>query len=695
MDLKLKKSHLEKVYLILIILGFISALVVLTGRIIAEKKNNRVELVLDYQELQELSARENIPLNQVLQKFGESGITSLSFNEMSLKSLEEEGKAQFFRGAQLKGILKLSSSEDAPLISINPGSLYIFGFTPGLKAAIESNLKLLYGEDFYRNTKISTGDGTEIEAIEIPSASVDFHTRGIGFNYELIEKTASLGFYTVLRPENRVDISSYKIKEYFNRMATLPKVTDIIFGGGNEVMGYPLDLDATVEGFVNTNISFGAIEVPNVKAQQKGSQYVGLKIPARTVRVQSINPQYLEKLRPENAIDIFRLGVRERNIRVLYLRPYPRALEQDSVLATNVSYVKNLKAELEKFGFQTGPASRFPLMNPHPVWIVLISFATVSAFMLILGCFKIESQAMAVVLGILTLVFVLGLIILGKTHLVQKIAGLAIGILFPVLAFTSNLEDMNSIKSEKKLLKIMGFALSKFVKITLVTIIGGLMIAALFASTTYMLAIDGFRGVKLVMVAPSLIILFLYYIYGVDPYSKFKNLMQQTLRYWQITVLVILGAAGLVLIMRSGNAADMLTSTSERQFRVMLENIFWVRPRFKDFMIGHPAMILTWGFYYIRQSLGLGLFILAGGIGQADIIDTFAHVHTPVFISLVRVISGAVLGTFIGVIFLSVFVYLKNKFGKHIQNLLTHDETRTKDEITPSLSEEKTGKEPE
>ena len=42
------------------------------------------------------------------------------------------------------------------------------------------------------------------------------------------------------------------------------------------------------------------------------------------------------------------------------------------------------------------------------------------------------------------------------------------------------------------------------------------------------------------------------------------------------------------------------------------------------------------------------LFVLAIGIGLGDVIDTFSHLHTPLAISLLRIVNGAVLGAVTG-----------------------------------------------
>ena len=78
--------------------------------------------------------------------------------------------------------------------------------------------------------------------------------------------------------------------------------------------------------------------------------------------------------------------------------------------------------------------------------------------------------------------------------------------------------------------------------------------------------------------------------------------------------------------------------------RVFLERAFVYRPRTKEFLIGHPLLILGFGLYiWGEERLGLAC-IVPGTIGQISLLNTFAHVHSP----LAGSISLFFLGTDIG-----------------------------------------------
>ena len=72
----------------------------------------------------------------------------------------------------------------------------------------------------------------------------------------------------------------------------------------------------------STPFNFGSIETYDDSQVQKGNDSFAQSIPGRTVRVQAIAKAELDKIKLEEVVARFVLGVRERNVRVVYLRPW-------------------------------------------------------------------------------------------------------------------------------------------------------------------------------------------------------------------------------------------------------------------------------------------------------------------------------------------------------------------------------------
>ena len=82
-------------------------------------------------------------------------------------------------------------------------------------------------------------------------------------------------------------------------------------------------------------------------------------------------------------------------------------------------------------------------------------------------------------------------------------------------------------------------------------------------------------------------------------------------------------------------------------FRNALRKILGVRPRTKEFLIGHPLMLMMLYYGYKEKYFPL---LLGAVIGQISLVNTYAHIHTPIMISLIRSFHGIWIGIIGGVI---------------------------------------------
>jgi hypothetical protein len=138
--------------------------------------------------------------------------------------------------------------------------------------------------------------------------------------------------------------------------------------------------------------------------------------------------------------------------------------------------------------------------------------------------------------------------------------------------------------------------------------------------------------------------------------ENYKKLVSNPLLVWHAVaaaaVLVLLAVA----LMRTGNDSGMGVSGVELKFRALLDKIMVVRPRTKEFMIGHPAFFIGIALLLARRRLwGLSLVAL-GMIGQVSLLNTFCHIHTPLAISILRAFNGLWCGLVVGIVIWWLFV---------------------------------------
>jgi hypothetical protein len=196
-------------------------------------------------------------------------------------------------------------------------------------------------------------------------------------------------------------------------------------------------------------------------------------------------------------------------------------------------------------------------------------------------------------------------------------------------------------------------ALQGFLTVCLVTLIGGSVASTLALSPSTQLEIATFRGIKLAFLMGWVGSVF--FLYSLE---ELKDILRQYLR--RVDVLIAAAAVGLVIyaMIRSGNATAAWKSPWEQTLRDHLERWLWVRPRFKEFAFGNPLLFLGLslgipaggkrGFFDGRAWIALGM------VGQASIINTFCHLHSPIVLAYLRSIIGIVIGAILGGILIRV-----------------------------------------
>jgi hypothetical protein len=80
-----------------------------------------------------------------------------------------------------------------------------------------------------------------------------------------------------------------------------------------------------------------------------------------------------------------------------------------------------------------------------------------------------------------------------------------------------------------------------------------------------------------------------------------------------------------------------------------------VRPRFKEFLVGYPCMMLLPALVSAHRRAVGWLLALGIGVGIGDIIDTFSHLHTALTVSLLRIFNGLVIGIAIGALLIWLY----------------------------------------
>jgi len=342
-------------------------------RVHHERNARRVELAMDYPDFSALARSYGYDEEQLLIALRRAGLTSLAVSEELGSTINSGTGAVLLPGAQLIAQARLAPLTEPTLAKLSRSGglrsdeLYLLIYDPGEVARYKASIALHLGP---KAVRILHAGSPTILAVR---SQIDFfNALGLGLPAKTVALTRKLGLLLVPRVQNDERLDGAQIDRIFSEFG--PKTSTIVFfGTRNEVLGYPDHLADTADALQRTGINFGSIETYDKTQVQKGNDGLATLAIDKTVRVQAISKTELDKLDFETVIARYLLGVRERNVRVVYLRPFLHAQDNLSLEATNVAMVSRIADGLKARGFKLGRATPLPKFDVNPFFIALAS----------------------------------------------------------------------------------------------------------------------------------------------------------------------------------------------------------------------------------------------------------------------------------------------------------------------------------
>ena len=645
---------------LMLILGIalLAALYVALYRAHVESQTRRVELVMDYPDFSALARSYGYNELQFLIALRRAGLTSLAVPEELGSGINSGNGAVLLPGQTLIDTARLGPVSD-PLLSslaragkLSPDELYLVVYTAPDLARYRATIALHLGGHAVRVLRRT------LPAILAIRSQVDFFSSlGFGIPAAQLALAHDANLLLVPRFQNDERFGAPEIAGLIGSVRAHERIsTAVFFGLRNQVLGYPDHLDDTATALQGFGINYGSIETYDQNQIQHGNEGLAQRLPSLTVRVQAISKTEQDKLDFRTIVARYLLGVRERNIRVVYLRPFLHAEGDLTPEAANVEMVRQIADGLHSSGFRLGRATPFRPFGANIFWIVVVSLAVPAVILLMLEDFGISSRRWWLVAFALDLLIVVAGYALHHDLLARKLIALIGALAFPVAAFVAVAPQFvlppkaSAAAALRDGLRTIGIAGG-------IALCGALVVVGLLSVPLTMLEIERFTGVKAVLVLPPVIVLCLYLYtsrFGAAPLGFARSLIEPV-RMYQLAAAIVLLAAALLYVTRSGNQADIAPSSFELSLRSGLTAVLGVRPRFKEFVIGFPLMMLLPALTLAhRRAIGW-LLALGIAVGTSDIVDTFSHLHSPLAVSLIRVLNGAIAGAIIGAIVVLVY----------------------------------------
>lgn len=652
-----------------VIVGIIAALPVLYAREQTESSADKVAIALDYRDLLQVSATQVVPQDFVqaqLANLKEAGVNSMIVFESTLEELGWAGEVNVYNATQaalLEG--HVSPPED--------NRTYVIFNNPAHEAILRPIIEWAFthhGAD----VKSWSADGRS--GLSLGMGYDDAYIRPMQPNPIAMKALKDQGFNIIPRLSNRFDpFAPEEVEKWLDSFKALG-VSRIVFDG-DAVTGFGYGIGDDPETYdeeeglrkfaqelKQRNIGIAIFE--NMRVQQKGISKLTNLLGYNALRAHSIGEGEMTALKPLQLEDRLVLAVKDRNIRMLYLNVIAsrdsvrgqvyHPLEKLADLLKGDEDTPGVVPSLQDFGYTVGVPQAFDVHTAPQEHVLqgLVVLGAIALVALTIGLFIQSLLAIAFVLGTIGAA---GLYVLNSNVMVQALA-LFVSIAAPTAAVVLLIKRVRELRegAENKPISAstrLGGTLLLFVRTTVLSFAAVPFVVALLNHVTYSLVLQQFRGVSALHLVPIGLVAVYVFLYGSGNtvYGNAKRILEMPLTVVWIVALGALAAGGMYYLTRTGNAGQV--SGLEMKFRSLLENAFGVRPRTKEFLLGHP-LFFAGIFLALRYRWAMAL-VIAGTIAQLSMVDTFAHIHTPMMLSLIRVLLGLGLGLIIGLVGIAVW----------------------------------------
>ncbi len=721
------KTRLEKIFVVFIVISLLSGAVAISNRIEIENSHNQVEIFIDYFEVNELARQSDQSMEWWLDYFKKLGVTHVVLEEESvglmrqaLMPLRVEVGQDLLKEWNWQQFVPPVLSEYHETQGINDYDFILMTKDEKIYNQIASGLISRYQEDRYKLYPDVEGNvivihGTIEDAVYSPPADLmDFEgenyyrevrlhssqlTRlGLGFDEEKINRIQKTGLGIMPRPYSYSDWGGTKyLKGYLNDLEKWDMIPSVLFFGGKQLPGYDDNSLSLLGQFMLKNdVKVGLVEssFQREHLEQDGLEELTEMLDFKAVRVFNVWPfvqeryQYYHYEGAEEIENTLYRAVTERNIRMIYFKPFK---ETSMVYVTDPNEYQNIfqrfETRIDSHGLTIGEASVFPDTTPGLLLQMMMSIGIAAAAIWLLKILFPFSDRVLTVLLILCVMLIISILLISQDW-GEKLSALSAAILFPSLSmwlFCNQTYRWMMSSQRMSYTEALKNGVLLLLKMSLISGIGALLVAAMLSDVRYLLEIDIFRGVKAGQLVPIGLfgVVFLHFFGyrrneevikkpGIRP-SEIKLLLLENIRVLYVAILGFLMIAGYIYIARTGHEGSLQPTEIEMIIRNILEEKLLVRPRTKEFTVAFPALIM--GAYIASLKFKSLIFIsgLAAVIGQTSIVNTFSHLRTPVVVSVIRTLYSLAAGTFFAALYLGIFilfVWILEKWGPRLWRAL-------------------------
>lgn len=602
-----------------------------------EYQHRGVAVVMGWSDIQLIARNSGVSDEKTLVALKRAGLSAVAVASLSVSNLLALGQLSVTSGRSLISEAQLSPAAEPQVTRlvrahrIVPQRTYVFVSSLALLAHIRKAMGIELGSRY--GLKILSHRPLLVETrAPIPV----FSQIEVGPYPPQYRAIAHAGLGLILRYDNALPPTASVVRFLMASLSHLHPQA-VIFSGSS-VLGFRSQLPRVAK--LLGHVPVGAIEFTS----QAGILGLSYLTRDHMVRVFNLGPASMALKGFNGSVSSDMLAVRERDVRVLYLHAMSAPAPTVTPLGMNELYLRKVAARIAQEGFHVGVARPFSPFHVPQVFLILMGLGATAAALLVIEWLWPGMAGRWPIIWALAFLFSLALWAHGDADRARRLTALAAAVSFPSLALIRPWLGKRGSSTR------YGHILGLFLGMTAITVMGASVAQALLSANRYFLALDIFFGVKLVFVLPIIVLALAFFLqeYAGRIRTALRDFWRTPLRINHVVVAVVVAVIGFVYLTRTGNTPSIGVSGLETQMRGLLTHYLEIRPRTKEFLIGNPAMIVGFAFLVRGRRWPAIALMLLGATGQVDMVDTFAHLETPVTVSLIRLIYGLVIGGVLG-----------------------------------------------
>ena len=628
-------KRLKQIGWLIVVAGVLCSLFLWGQRMQSEANYKNVQMVVNYSDIVAMANANDLTEEEFAKALQERGVSAVLYKEWSLGSLNANGQVAIEVGNNIEYASFVEKvSKEVPVSAANA---YVALLDKNIAVQVKDHvLEKVPGADYYPGQvdvitipiMVPNGDS------EVVTALNKIKEIGAGFDMAGIARMSALGMDTVPQLRSWDNPTDTSLRMAFDEIKAMPNLVYLLFND-KEIPGYP-QKNRTVADLLKDDKGDTVVPVATIEfSDQKGLNQLGVLLNKDVIRLHTISNGEMGNLTPDSALDRWMLAARERNMRSLLVRFFD-ITTPGANLQGNLNYVASIQTGLIESGFTLDQPYEKPASIPaSTILMAMVGTAVIAGVMLILLEMRLPKLGLLALLG--GIAIWLALLLVNPT-MAKKMMALLSVITFPTLSC------LLIMKPEAR---SIGKSVVALLKLCAISYIGAVLMVGLLADILFMLKLDQFIGVKLAHVVPIVAVPFILYIWNEEkPLTFVKQLLEKALDYKWTMLGVLVAVAGVIYLSRTGNSGAEL-SAAESAMRTFLNDVMGVRPRSKEFLIGYPFTLLL---FWLGASRKNWILTIPAIIGQVSLVNTYAHIHTALIMSMQRSFNGLVLGIAVGLL---------------------------------------------